>query len=143
MCACETPVRLANPRVKSCGRCGKNIPERAADDITSIPRDVFRERAWTMAAARALFDPSEFIESAERRAVRLCGEYVDNPMHIRRGMDRVQESRDEALDWRNHVVFLLEERDADGTLTDEHIRDAQIVLRLIGEAYVRMAQLDD
>ena len=71
----------------------------------SVPliRSLEFERGITRQACKGITDPSRLIEHAEHRAQTLHGEYVVDPMHVRQGLDRRREVREELVDARNHL----------------------------------------
>ena len=98
-------VPSINPRfVGLCIRCGKRVFEPKP-----IRRNLVLERQITEEACRGAVDPESFIEHAEARAQTLSGEYVDDPMLIKEGRNRVLDAREEAVDARNHLVFWFQE----------------------------------
>lgn len=75
-------------------------------------------------------DPGDLIQFAQTRALRLSGEYVDDPMTIRVGRDRPRDVREELADAVNHTTFHIQEHPE-----DPRNHDYLIGLRFIALAY--------
>ena len=128
---CEPSV---NPRLKGrCVRCGSRIVS-----ATPTRRNLELEREITEEAGRGACSVTRLVEHAEVRALRLSGDYVDDPMLIRPGRDRLLDAREEAADARNHLVFWMQEH-----LGDERSQDALIALRFFALAYDWLDRLGD
>lgn len=89
------------------------------------------ERGTTEQACKGVVDPSEIIAKAEFRAQQLSGEYVHDPMWIQPGRDRRREAREEALDFRNHILWDCLEHIEDEDRCLENVR----ALGKVCEAY--------
>lgn len=95
------------------------------------PRNVELERQLTEQAARNHCDPEPLIRHAETRAMRLSGEYVEDPMLVREDRDRPRDVREELADARNHLVWWMEDH-----IGDEEIQqDGLNALTAITVAY--------
>lgn len=99
----HTCFESLDPRHAGYCACGKRMEE------TPRPRrrDIDLEREITQQAAKGYVDPERIIALSEYRAEALSGEYVDDPMLIQPGRDRLKDGREEALDARNHLVWWL------------------------------------
>jgi hypothetical protein len=103
-----------------------------------LVRSLEFERGITQQACKGITDPARLIEHAEHRAQTLHGEYVVDPMHVRQGLDRRREVREELVDARNHLVWDTQEHLDDEDRAAENL----ITLRLICLAYARLSQED-
>jgi hypothetical protein len=97
------------------------------------------ERAATYNAANGYCDPERLIVHAETRAHHLSGEYVNDPMDILPGRDRLRDVREELADGRNHLVWWLQERQQNDP-DDDRIDLALEALGYIALAYDRLSE---
>lgn len=72
---------------------------------TTVPRDLELEAFAIDHACRGLIDPSELIEQCRRRASRLSGPYVSDPLTVRDDVDWMLELRAECVDAVNYAIW--------------------------------------
>lgn len=108
-------------------------------DLTASPtirRNLAWEREMLIEAGRGVVYESaiELANLAEIRSTRLHGEYVEDPMLIRLGVDRPREAIEEIADCVNHVLFGISAVEPD-ELTDGEMREMMQVLRNLAVCY--------
>ena len=77
--------------------------------MTERRRDLADERLIVDRAVRGMVDTHRLLAHCRSRAKSLSGEYVQDPMQVRVGMDRVAEVTEEVADAVNHLVWGLQE----------------------------------
>jgi hypothetical protein len=63
---------------------------------------------------------------------------VSDPLHIKPGLDRRREAREELADCANHISFQIQERL--GELEDEERHDLLVALRFVCLAYDKLLE---
>lgn len=134
MSLCDEFIASNNPRnAGSCLRCAR--PKLAhLQPPAPVRRNIALEQETVQEATRGICDPSALIAHAQNRAYHLSGEYVDDPMTIRHGVDRPKEMREELVDLVNHALFHAQEHPEDMELR----HDIQIVIRGAAVLYNRL-----
>lgn len=94
-------------------------------------RDLDLERGLLMEAGRGVVDATELANLAQARAHKLGHSYVDDPMTINVGLQRMREATEEVADCCNHVLFWWQTED----LCDEEQRELLMVLRHLTIVY--------
>lgn len=122
-----------NPRHKGYCACGK----RMGPATPKLLRILALEREFTEEACRGVTNPIGLITHAETRCQALSAEYVEDPLEIRRGLDRLLEAREELADARNHLVFDMQEHLGD----EERLNELLYIVQGIAILYNRLAKL--
>lgn len=121
-------VESVNPRYEGrCFRCGHHMPPKPEP----VRRNLDLEHEMIQEACRGLVDPSDLIEHAEFRSVTLSAEYVDDPLEIQPGRNRVRDAREELEDCVNHLVFHRQEE----AWESEWAQNVMVALGLVAQAY--------